>query len=306
MELEIKNSLYGKRVPSDIWDINVSGTPTLNDILPYEIVLWHTGEDVTSGAVSAADIAVMKQLMDNGINLMLSTVRGIDDIMNIDPAFLTNYFHATKDASIQWPLYSGVSGNPVGDNLSFFPLAANFYTLTTLTPTNLGLPAFTTGPSQSDVIGVTYEGTYKSALISFSVELIDNNRSSDNTTSDLISKVVDYFGGISTSIYDGNPYQRVPSSFELTQNYPNPFNPTTTIQYTIRPTEEVGAVTKLEVFNMVGQKVITLVDEAQIPGNYEIQWDGTNSSNQEVASGMYFYRLTRGSESNAKKMTLLK
>lgn len=306
LEVSMDSSLYVNRVPSDIWDINASGTPSIGDVLPYDMVLWHTGEEDTLGVevINAADIAVMKQLMDNGINLMLSTVSGVDDIMNIDPAFLTDYFHADKNDTISFPFFYGVSGNPIGDEMKLSTLAANFYVTTTLTPSGEGMPAFLIG---TDVCGVTYDGpSYKSALVTFAVEFIDDNRLAWNTKTDLIGKVVDFFGGVSTSIYDGSPYVRLPNSFELNQNYPNPFNPTTTICYTIRPTDEVGAETLLEVFNMMGQKVITLVNEAQIPGNYEIQWDGTNSANQEVASGIYFYRLSRGSESNTKKMTLLK
>ncbi len=303
LELGIDSALYAKRVPSDIWDINVLGTPTINDVLPYDMVLWHTG-DTFGTAVSAADIAVMKQIMDNGINLMLSTVGGVDDIMNIDSAFLTDYFHATKDASVYWYEFKGVSGNPIGDSLVFRTLGTNFYPITTLTPTGIGMPAFTI--AGSNVCAVTSESTYKSALLTFAVDLIDDSRVGNNKKAELIAKVVDFFGGVATDIYDGNPFERLPNSFELAQNYPNPFNPTTTISYTIRPTDELGAVTKLEVFNIMGQKVITLVDEAQIPGIYEVQWDGTNGSNQQVASGIYFYRLIRGSEGNTKKMTLLK
>lgn len=307
-EEKIEKSLYENRVPSDTWHKNISGTPTINDLLPYDIILWLTGEDVEPGAIDAADIAVMKQFMDNGKNIMLSTVSGVDDIMNIDSTLLIDYFHARRDSSYLHFEFTGVPGNPIGDNLKFRPLAANYYPITTLIPSGSGMPAFSVGfvQSNSEICGVTYEGSYKSALITFAVDLLDDTKTTHNRTADLISKVIDFFGGVSTAIYDGNPFEHLPNSFELAQNYPNPFNPTTTISYTIRPTDEKGAVTKLEVFNIMGQKVTTLVDEAQIPGRYEVQWDGTNASNQQVSSGIYFYRLIRGSEGNTKKMTLLK
>ncbi len=304
LEQELNNALYEKRVPADIWDINNSGTPTLADLTAYDMVLWHTGDSVGAGqAITVADISIMKQLMDNGKHVMLSTLTGVDDIWALDSLFLINYFHARKDVGIKWPILTGVSGNPVGDGLEVVPVLTKFYTTPTLAPAGSGLPSFT---ANSQVVGVTYEGTYKSALFSFAVEYIDDNRSSQNTKADLIASVVDFFGGVSTDIYDGNPFAQIPSSFVLNQNYPNPFNPSTTIQYTIRPTKELGAITTLEVFNMLGQRVVTLVDKAQIPGNYAVQWDGTNAANQEVASGIYFYRLARGSEVVSKKMNLLK
>jgi len=64
--------------------------------------------------------------------------------------------------------------------------------------------------------------------------------------------------------------------------------------------------TTLSVYNVLGQKVKTLVDEVQPPGTYSVQWDGSNSSGYTVASGVYFYRLERGSEQTTLKMVFLK
>ena len=57
---------------------------------------------------------------------------------------------------------------------------------------------------------------------------------------------------------------------------------------------------------MLGQKVTTLVDRVQLPGQYSIVWDGANSHGRPVATGVYFYRLTRGEDSESRKMILLK
>jgi len=88
----------------------------------------------------------------------------------------------------------------------------------------------------------------------------------------------------------------------LAQNYPNPFNPSTTIKYEIK---EAGNVT-IEVFNIKGQKVKTLVYEYQTADNYSIIWNGTNANNQGVASGIYFYKMEVGDYTCLKKMILLK
>ena len=306
LQLRMENSLYSARVPTDTWDKNISGTPTLNDLMGYDMVFWHTGDTASAGnAISIADINVMKQYLDNNKNLMLSTLTGVDDIMTLDSTFLIDYLHARPNANVFYPQYDGVTGNPVGDNLIFQP-GSNpfaFYNIKTLIPTGNGQPAFT---SNNQTVGVTTDGTYKSLLVTFAADMLENDVPGRNTQADFMAATVNFFGGISTDVYDGSPFDRLPTNFDLSQNYPNPFNPTTTIKYTIRPTKERGAITTLEVFNMIGQKVTTLVNKAQIPGNYEVTWDGTDSHHNEVASGIYFYRLTRGNENSTKKMTLLK
>jgi hypothetical protein len=95
-----------------------------------------------------------------------------------------------------------------------------------------------------------------------------------------------------------------PEVYALENNFPNPFNPETTIKYQLPDANEVT----LEVFNMLGQVVRTMVDrEFQNAGRYSYQWDATNDSGQPLSSGIYFYRVTAGGEFQShKKMLLLK
>ncbi len=94
----------------------------------------------------------------------------------------------------------------------------------------------------------------------------------------------------------------LPDGFELKQNYPNPFNPTTEIAFTIPEAQQV----RLEVYNINGQKVRTLIDAVITAGSHTIEWDATDDSGVKVASGVYLYRLTAGDITTSKKMTLLK
>jgi len=93
-----------------------------------------------------------------------------------------------------------------------------------------------------------------------------------------------------------------PEEFGLRQNYPNPFNPTTVIQYALPKASEV----RIQIYNVLGQKVRNLVDEAQEPGYKMIHWDGKDDDGTEVSSGVYFYRIEAGDFVKNKKMTLLK
>jgi len=99
----------------------------------------------------------------------------------------------------------------------------------------------------------------------------------------------------------------LPTGFTLHQNYPNPFNPSTTIRFDIGVGGEGGAQeARIDVFNILGQHVNTLVDGLYPPGEYEVTWDATDDSGQRVATGIYLYRLKVGDERKTKKMLFLK
>jgi hypothetical protein len=93
-----------------------------------------------------------------------------------------------------------------------------------------------------------------------------------------------------------------PASFSLSQNYPNPFNPQTQIRYALPADCHV----KLTIYNLLGQKVKVLVDKHQSAGYKTVHWDGKDERGDDVASGIYFYRIQAGEFMQAKKMLLLK
>jgi hypothetical protein len=88
-----------------------------------------------------------------------------------------------------------------------------------------------------------------------------------------------------------------PKTFLLEQNYPNPFNPSTTIRYQLPVASEV----KLEVYDVLGKKIATLVNERQSAGSYQVVWNASG-----LSSGTYFYRLQAGTFVETKKMILVK
>jgi hypothetical protein len=94
----------------------------------------------------------------------------------------------------------------------------------------------------------------------------------------------------------------VPMNYSLAQNYPNPFNPTTTIGFALPMAGDV----KLDVFNLLGQKVKTLVNTEMLAGEHKVVWDGTTDAGTRVASGVYFYRLSTDQFTDTKKMLMLK
>ena len=93
----------------------------------------------------------------------------------------------------------------------------------------------------------------------------------------------------------------LPTSFSLGQNYPNPFNPSTVIPYQIPASTHV----RLEVFNMLGQRLATLVDGVQSAGMHTAQWDGTDAVGRAVGAGMYIYRLSGVGVTVSRRMVLV-
>lgn len=117
-------------------------------------------------------------------------------------------------------------------------------------------------------------------------------------------------GGYNTSIlkYTGGPvvaiageqFNTMPEKFTLSQNYPNPFNPVTNIRFGLPQPSHV----KIEIFNVLGQRVATLLDEKRPAGYHVVTFDASRQGN--IASGMYFYRIEAGEFMASKKMLMVK
>jgi len=106
----------------------------------------------------------------------------------------------------------------------------------------------------------------------------------------------------SSDVKDETGDRERPSGFTLFQNYPNPFNQTTKIEFTLAKS---GFVT-LNIYDILGRKVRTLVSEHLSSGYKSVLWDGKNESGKDVASGIYFYQLKVGDFTQTKKLVLLK
>jgi hypothetical protein len=113
-------------------------------------------------------------------------------------------------------------------------------------------------------------------------------------------QVVPGFEGVTVAL--SGVGSNLPTSYALEQNYPNPFNPSTDVAYSL---PKAGHV-ELKVYNVLGQEVVTLVDEHMPAGNHTVTWDGRNAQGSSVSSGVYFYRIAAERFSDTKKMMMLK
>ncbi len=94
----------------------------------------------------------------------------------------------------------------------------------------------------------------------------------------------------------------IPLAYKMNPNYPNPFNANTVISFSLA---EAGH-TKVAIYNILGQKITTLLDDYRPPGDHLVMWDGKNDNGEPVSTGIYLYRIESGSFVEAKKMTLIR
>ncbi|SYZ73917.1 exported hypothetical protein [Candidatus Zixiibacteriota bacterium] len=308
--------LYKRKVPADIWNKNSLSSPSSATLSKYKSVIWFTGDtviDISSNHLAAADISAMKDFLNGGGNLFLTGQELATQLNAQDSSFLHNYLHAGFGGAIFNLFHFGVDGSPIGNGIKVRYASGTNQSLSRsayITPLNGGIPAFRFDPTGDNYTAVSFQGPYRVVFFNWGYEAIlnTNGPTSPYVNRDTVmANILNFFGGYTTAINDGRSIASLPRSFELQQNYPNPFNPMTTIRYSIRNTAERPIPkTVLRIYNILGQEVRTLIDRQEAPGNYSIEWDGTDGIGNKVGSGVYFYRLTRGNDNDTRKMVLLK
>jgi hypothetical protein len=104
---------------------------------------------------------------------------------------------------------------------------------------------------------------------------------------------------VTTDIKDADQF---PTTYAVAQNYPNPFNPSTTIKFQLPKSTQV----KLTVYNLLGKKMRTLVNDKMGPGHYQVVWNGQNDSGKSVGSGVYIYKFETEEYTQVRKMMFIK
>ena len=304
--------LYTLRVPVSTWPKNLSGSPDSATLAMYHNVLWLTG-DYRLNTLSAADLTAMKGFLNGGGNLFLTGQGIAKQLSTQNPAFLSNYLKASYVDSVYRliPVLQGTSG-PVSSGLAMMAInnnggARNQTVYDHLLPINGGIAEWKFYTC-NNYGAVSYSGDYKTVFFDFGFESIINGDPQFASRDTVLARIMAFFGDLPTDVEapDGMAVN-LPDKIRLSQNCPNPFNPSTRITYLVAG--QAGSRTDrtlLEVFNILGQRVARLVDRDEVPGEYVVTWDGRDEQGGTAASGIYFYRLTRGGQSETRKMILLK
>ena len=163
--------------------------------------------------------------------------------------------------------------------------------------------------TEGDLVHVTYELTEGETLpstVTFYLSLA--NLPGTSMDPELLNVVCGFPDeanpiSVSTSALGVDDNESIPDYFALHQNYPNPFNPSTQISFDVpQGAEHI----MLNVYNILGQNVSTLVNGVMNPGQYTMEWNATDEVGNPVASGIYFYELRSASFTARKKMLLIR
>lgn len=222
-------------------------------------------------------------------------------IGNSGPSFLGTKIFRTTNAGNSWDsifAYPNVSPQFVkilsGTSTAF---ASGFLAYDTMT-------AFTkTYTFKSTNYGLNWiEKYFNNENLISGCKLIDQNNFF-MSGGDLSDKAVILKSTNGGNVFFKNPESGIPSSFFLYQNYPNPFNPSTKIKFDIPACHSCGSRNPviIKVYNILGKEIVTLVNEKQSPGSYEVTFDGSM-----FPSGIYFYKLQSENFIDVKRMVLIK
>jgi chitodextrinase len=302
-----------------------------------------TGDDSTTGTCASYDIRYSTSVITEA-NWASATqvsgeptphVAGTQDSMVITGLTSNRTYYFAIKASDEVPNVSGLSNVVSATTLDIIP-PATILDLSAITGVNPGEISLSwTAPGDDALIGTASAYVIKAALREITEANFDSFLSIDNppaplaggssqqwTLSDLAPgmeyhiaiKTIDAAGNqsalsniaVATAKSFGadgiNELAGLPESYALNQNYPNPFNPTTSLKFSILK----AGKTRIEIFDALGRSIKVLVNEYIPAGNFVCFWDGTDADGDNVASAVYFVRLTSGEFSQTRKMTLLR
>ncbi|MCF7857698.1 MAG: T9SS type A sorting domain-containing protein [Candidatus Cloacimonetes bacterium] len=282
------------------WDIVAQGSPPLTELANYSTVIWHA--DDISNYPFVNGIYNMKSYLMAGGNLLASCWKQLCML----PDNFQNYFLFLNEAATHPESdFAGAFGLNDFDNivvdLNKIPLPTwgenlqyvnKFETLENAEAI-FSYDSFTNDPNwENQICGQRSSIDNNTYLLGFPLYYMQQDQAEN-----FVQIVLEDFGEPSSiSNYE------LPITYYELSNYPNPFNPETLIVFNLPKTGK----TKLEIFNVNGQKVKTLVNENLGKGTYEIYWKGKDDGNKMVSSGVYFYKLQTSEEIINKKMLLLK
>jgi hypothetical protein len=283
----------------EYWDVAEQGGPGDDWLSNSDVAIWFTGSD-TTGTLESFNRSQLGQFLDAGGGLILSGAGIGRDIGS--ESFYGDYLHAGYAGTTGEYIVRGVPGHPVvGDSMLVLLAVA---TRDIITPVG-GADSMLYYDSGGGA-GITYAGGYHVAYFPFGLESIEESAPVGARRYELLGRTLNWMGitGVGDSGTGGEVMleQQVPLLF---QNRPNPFSHRTDIRYIVPGAASGRARVDLAVYNILGQRVRTLVAEEQAAGEYTVRWDGRDSAGARSSSGVYFYRLEVEGSSDVRRMVCL-
>jgi hypothetical protein len=303
----------------DSIDLEESGTVRLDDLGAYSTVIWLIYD--TSGLSDAYSMTpILAEYLDFGGKLLVSAVK---PSMVIGGANSYPYSFPTSSFAYQ---YLGIQESYLSNSARFryaiptqgsFPqlsadpdktlpaLNNHLLNIESITPNNFAVSVYQYGSDYENsssfgvmndlpVSVIRNDGLYKTAVFSFPFYNM-----METGVANLIQNLLMSYFDEPTNTFETDI--SIPAHYSL-KNFPNPFNPETSIRFSL----PVSGKVKLEIFNIKGQKVITLTDKDYPAGEHILFWSGRTSENTPVSSGIYFCQLITEKKTMTKKIMLLK
>jgi len=291
------------------WDNQTTGLP-IDTLENFDTIIWFTGDDRYT-TLTKIEQTLLKNFLDSGGKLLLSGQNIgydlVEDGTVEDSLFYTNYLMAEFINDNAEPVM--LLGNPNDTNMQGIFLnfdggyggASNQDSPDIIKEIAPAAPLLKYLPSQ-ETAGLRYinESTGSFVIyLPFGFEGIAGPY--ENSAIEFMNKCMTWFSG-TTDVREDILQTLVPNECMLAQNYPNPFNPSTTIKFNIPQKSSIS----LTVYNVLGQKIRTLINEVKSAGFHQITWDGADGNGRQVAGGVFFYQLKTNDFSQIKKMLLLR
>ncbi len=281
------------------WDIASQGLPgeVLNQ---HPLVIWFTG-DSRSDEIPQAVVEKLIDYLSNGGRLLITSQDFVQKLYERgdadDIVLLNSYLKVYYDDREAYHFVNGEDGTAF-EGLSFITGgnegANNQNSQDALFLLDGGQQLMTYAAGTLAAAGVLDDG-YSVMTIGFGIEGANSDYPGYDTRADLIEAAYEYL--YSTTGIDDRDGSMLPNSTGLVQNYPNPFNARTMISFELQAQSEVS----LDIYDLLGRHVETLVEEMMPAGSHSIVWDAG-----DMSSGMYFYKLTTDDISETKRMLLIK
>ncbi len=277
-----------------VWIADDRGRPELDLLSSYSTVLWTTGSGFATDLGDDED--VLMSYLDGGGNLYLSSMNYLSSLPG-STTMTTDYMHITSwiNAVGQYTVV-GVDGDVISDGMVldelWYPLGNNAEAIV------IDSPSETIFTSTSGIQGLKVaENGHKIVFTTFAFESVSMDDPTPSNRTTLLGRILDWFAP-AVGVEEGEMHR-----LAISQNFPNPFNPVTKIAYTVPSGAER---VELTILDLSGRVVRSLVDETLPPGPALAVWDGKDDDGHRLASGVYFAKVSAGSESAFTKMTLLK
>jgi hypothetical protein len=307
-EQYVMSQLNQARIRNTCWETKISGLP-FDTLSSFNTMVWFTGDDRDS-TLTPEEQSLIADFLNAGGRLLISGQNiGYDLVENgseNDSIFFNNYLQAQYIAdNVDQTMLIGVPGDPITQGLFLnfsgdYSGAGNQTSPDVIAPIDQAAALLKYIPSMEGAGLRHFDTTNGSYLIYLPYGIEGIAGPYRDSAEKFIRNCMAWISG-ATAVKEDIVTPEIPTKFILEQNYPNPFNAMTQIRYHLPEACKV----KLIIFNLMGQKVCTLVDEIKQIGVHQVSWAGMDELEHYVSSGIYFYRLETKKFSITRKMILL-